>query len=140
MKPEIFVGGISLIEAILKIARKVTYAHFVLKPSNPDMSEDSRKIDEALRAMGAETAKLDVSSNRGLNYDHSNLLTSSLAQVHRGYGRYTLIYENESGERIKFQSWTKNFKESFEKPKDKEGMKNKLKQVLGHALKMLEEK
>lgn len=129
-----------LIEAILDTAKKVLKAKFVLRPSNPDMDEDNKKIDEALKEMKADSAKLEVRSEDGLETKKPSLFRSSIAQGNKGYGHYAITYENQNGDILKFESRKKIFKENFEVSNNKDALKSKFKQILKNALSLLDKK
>lgn len=128
-----------MIESILRKSRKIVKTHFVLTPSNPDMNEESKLIDEELKKMRADSIKLDIKAKNGLDYSKPNLLRSAIAQGNQGYGHYTIKYENDQGDIITYESKRKTIKEQFEMPENLNEVKTIFKQILNKALHTLDE-
>lgn len=127
-----------LVENIIKNARKIMTARFVIKPSNPDWDADSKKIDEELKAMKAQSGKLEVTNKDGLDFHKPTILRGAIAQSNMGYGHYTLTYEDSRGETMVFYSRQKVLKESVE-TKNQDEIQRRFKQILDNAIHLLDE-
>jgi len=127
-----------VIENILKKAKKLLKAYMVLKPQNPDMNEDSKIIDEALKDIHADSAKIEVKSKNGLLYKKKNILSSGIAQANRGYGHYSIDYQNEQGEFRTFKSKKRTYVVKDDLPAGKKEIKQKLKSILEKALEIID--
>lgn len=125
---------------ILNDAYRVTKAKFLLKPSNPDNSEDLKKMDDLIRDVRAKRAKMEFDNEEGLDFKNSKNFKSALSLSNRGFGTFNLDYEYIDGVKRKFNSSKKILKETIPKPPSEERWKNKLKEMLKQAMEMLDKK
>src|SRR3989338_1158828 len=124
---------------ILKQAEKLTLVKFNLIPSNPDNSDDLKKMDEALKEINADKAKFEVENKEdGLEFKKPNLLTSSFALCDRGYGSYVLTYKKGDQE-LKIESRSKIIKESLDLPSETENILKEFRRILAQAKAILDE-
>lgn len=128
------------VNKLLKEAVKVTKATFLLKPSNPDNSEDLRKMDELIRDIRAKKAKMEFDNDEGLNFKDSKTFSSALSLSNRGFGTFNLDYEYDDGQKRKFSSKKKQLKETISKPSNDEKWKKKLIEMLKQTIGLLNRK
>jgi hypothetical protein len=102
---------------ILSEASKIPKAKFKhLEPTNPDFTEESERIDEALREMNAESAKLEAENEEeSLEFGDGSLLGSAIALVSEGYGKFSIDYII-NGERKTLNSGEKPVKKEVARP------------------------
>lgn len=124
---------------ILDEASKIMRAVFSLTPSNPDSAEDLRKMDELVRDVKAKRAKLDFFNEDGLNFKKSIALHSALSLSDRGFGKYSLEYEQD-GKVHKYESKRKQMKESIKKSRTNQEWRNKLLDILEKIKSLLDKK
>lgn len=125
------------ISGILKRAHRITRASFMLKPSNPDNSEDLKKMDDLIRDVKAKKAKVEFNNDEGLN-TKSSTFNSALSLSNRGFGDYNIDYEFTDGKKHKYYSKKKQLKETIRKPKSEAEWKNKMKEMFQKMIDLLD--
>lgn len=125
---------------VLKDANKITKARFLLKPSNPDNSEDIRRMDDLIKDIRAKKAKMEFDNDDGLEFKKSSTFKSALSLSNRGFGDFNLDYEFADGVKHKFSSKKKQLKETMPKPKSDDDWKKKLIQQLKNTIDLLNRK
>ncbi|WP_414837408.1 hypothetical protein ACK3SF_03995 [Candidatus Nanosalina sp. VS9-1] len=112
---------------ILSEASSIPEARFKqLEPTNPDFTEESKKIDNALRGMNAESAKLEAENEEeSLKFTDGSLLGSAIALVSEGYGEFSIDYIMD-GERKTLTSGDKPIRKEIVRPAVLEDFKHKV--------------
>jgi hypothetical protein len=118
---------------IIEESDKLEQIEFNLRPSNPDSSQDSKLIDDALKAAGSKKGKIILENKEtGLNRTKKlTLITSGIALCNLGYGTYK-IRASKGGELLFIDSVKKIIKEKAPRPelgKELESFKKILKRI-----------
>ncbi|PIR40208.1 MAG: hypothetical protein COV33_00970 [Candidatus Zambryskibacteria bacterium CG10_big_fil_rev_8_21_14_0_10_34_34] len=114
----------------------VTKARFLLRPSNPDNSEDLKKMDNLIRDVHAKRATMDFVNDDGLDKE-SSTFNSALSLSNRGFGSFHLNYTSPDGKKRHFYSKQKQLKDTISKPNSETEWKSKLLDLLSKTIDLL---
>jgi hypothetical protein len=127
------------IAKIIKQADRIVNLDFTIRPSNPDHSDDIKRIDDELKTMRAEKARLSFDSwKKGLDVQSPTILRSSIALCDRGYGDYRIQYVKGEEER-RLDSKTQVVREKMKISKNSEQMKKEYQRIRNQTMDMLDE-
>lgn len=125
---------------ILSEASRIPRARFKqLEPTNPDFTEESEKIDNALRAMNADSASFEAENEEeSLEFGGDSLLGSAIALVSEGYGKFAIDYVKDGVEKT-LTSGQKPVKKEVARPSALDEFKNSVPSLKDFISRRMEE-